>query len=99
MAWEGAECRDGSESASHRGVGAGDLGLGKWTIPGQILPSRCNGQSDELVEKSYTRSGDFDPYLEALVLEVVVLGCKTPFPTLAHVKIQAATLLSITGYF
>ena len=68
------------------------FGLGRWSIPGQILPPRCNTQSDELVEISYTRSGDFDPHLESLVLEVIVLGCKTAFPTLPHVKIQAATV-------
>ena len=61
---------------------------------------RCrNTQSDESVEISYTRSGDFDPHLATLVLEVIVLGCKTAFPTLAHAQIQAATLPSKTDYF
>jgi hypothetical protein len=68
------------------------LVAGKGMIPGQILPSLRTTQSDELVEISYTTSGDFDPHLGSRVPEVIVLGCKTPFPTLRHVKIQAATI-------
>jgi hypothetical protein len=75
------------------------FGLGRWLIPGQILPSHRTTQSDELVEFSYTRSGDFSPNLVPGVPEVIVLGCKTPFPFLPHVKIRARTLPSITDYF
>jgi hypothetical protein len=76
----------------HRGLGAETLVPGRWLIPGQILPSRRTTQSDELVEKSYTRSGDFSPNLVPGVPEVIVLGCKTPFPTLPYVKIRAPTI-------
>jgi hypothetical protein len=97
--WGGAVWIDCSETGSTEVWGAGDLGLGRWLIPGQILPSRRTSQSDELVEISYTRSGDFSPNLVPDVPEVIVLGCKTAFPTLAHAPIQAATLSSTTDYF
>jgi hypothetical protein len=61
-------------------------------IPGQILPSRRTTQSDELGEISYTRSGILTHISGWLVPEVIVLGCKTPFPYLFHVKSRATKL-------